>query len=634
VTAQWSRSVVLVAIGVAALAAGVVAEAAVGGAVLDRATPRDTAPDPRVVVVVFGSGGGSSAIEVPHLRATSYRDIAVLSAQEGARAVAFVDLDSLTFSDGGLGRSNVIGSDELQRLGFGPLHDVSLVEAEGTIPFLAGYRVDPLASELAGLGVGSVGGSARTVPGAVRIGDLSDGLIVDSPKFAYDAVDRASARVVPGLALRLVEHATGETLTNPRHDSVRLGDREIPLEDGMLRVAWSDELDEIDDVRIVESADLFDDVPDDLFRDAIVLVGTTDPSRTEYVTTPVGEMPEVLVQANAVNTVLQAAWVAPGPPSAPWFASVAGVMAVSVAAGVRRPRRRWWPPVVVAIGGVCAWVVVSVVMARQGTLLSIVMPVAGIIAAAVLVGGLRQVEISTDRRRIRSLFAEYVPASVAEQLIASGRGEQASGGERVALTALFCDLRSFTPLAALLQPTQVRELLNVYYDMLAQVVFDDGGTVLQYTGDEIFAVFGAPLPDLDHPAKALACARRLFDRQDEMNDVLLARGLPPLNFGIGLHSGDAIAAHVGSSVRMQYAVIGDTINIASRHCSLAREGQIVLSDSTWALAGEAADAEPIEGTLLKGVSEPRPVYRIQYGPTAASGDPALLRSGPRPEESS
>jgi adenylate cyclase len=280
---------------------------------------------------------------------------------------------------------------------------------------------------------------------------------------------------------------------------------------------------------------------------------------------------------------------------------------------------------VVAVAATAAWSVVAVIAADAGRLLPVVLPVAAVWVAVALCGVVRQLESITERRRLRALFAQYVPASVVEQLVASGRGQQAASGERVALTALFCDLRSFTPLAARLEPSQVRDLLNVFYEALAGVVFDAGGTVLQYTGDDIFAVFGAPLPDPDHAPRALACARRMFDRLPALNDELASRGLPPLNYGIGLHSGDAVAAHVGSSVRMQYAVIGDTINVASRHCTLAREGQIMLSDVTKALIGDVPDAEPINGVQLKGVADERQVHRIQQGPPWVSGDPALLR---------
>jgi class 3 adenylate cyclase len=608
---------------VVSLIAAAAVQSVAGDAVGDALVPTDVDVDPRLVVVVFDAGETfRTGSEVGHLRATYYRDIATVAVDAGARAIGYVDFDSQGFSDGGGGRSNVIGSAVLQQAGVAPLLDPRISSSADRIPFAPSYRVDPLASELAGVGMPTVdeGGVTRTVPGLVRVERLDDGAIVDVPEFAREAADRAARTVVPGMSLRLVELGTERPISAPSPDSVQIGDATVPLEDGLLRVTWSDQLDEGDDTHVIDLATLFTaELPDDLFTDAIVLVGTVDPSKTSYIDTPVGAMPEVLVQANAVNTLLTGNHRHPGSPAIAWMLGF-----VAAAALVALPRTRWWPVALLTGAFVVGWLATVSISARHGTLLEGLLPAAAAAIAAVLVVGMRQLDALADRRRIRSLFAQYVPSTVAEQLVASGRGDVATAGERVALTALFCDLRGFTPLAARLEPTQVRELLNIYYDQLARVIFDDGGTVLQYTGDEIFAVFGAPLPRPHHAAEGLACARHLFEHQQYLNDALLQQGLPALNFGIGVHSGDAIAAHVGSSVRMQYSVIGDTINVASRFCTLAREGQIMVSDVTAALIGPIDDAERIDEVRLKGVDAGRHAFLIQAGPNSPSGSPALV----------
>jgi adenylate cyclase len=620
----WRQALVATAVSLGALALAAVAQSLGGRWMADRLTPRDLALDRRVVVIAFEPGLGELSLEVPHLRATYYRDIAVIALRRGADAIAYLDFDSLTFSDGASGRANVIDSEQLQTSGVGALHDPRLETVAGRLPYLSGYRVDPLASELAGIGIASAGGSGRTLPALVRVSDLTDGVIVDVPGFAGGAIDRNSNVVVPGLALRLAEKATGATLADPTPSGVMLGDTRIPLDDGRLRVAWSDELDEVDDERIVPVTELRGSVPDGLFDGAVVLVGTVDPSKTEYIDTPVGPLPEVIVQANALNTLFAGRWVRSGSSGLAWIVAVIGVVAVlAVQAAGRSRHRRWWPSLVTASGVVALWSAFALVAADRGTLLDVLPPVVACLAAALLVGVVLQVEVFIERRRLRALFAQYVPATVAEQLVASGRGEQASAGERVAITALFCDLRGFTPIAARLEPAEVRALLNVFYDVLSRAIFDSGGTVLQYTGDEIFAVFGAPLPDPDHASTALGCARRLFEAQRHLNDELLGRGLPPLNYGIGLHSGDAIAAHVGSSVRMQYSVIGDTVNVASRHCSLAREGQIVVSATTAALVGGIDGGEALHHIQMKGIDGVHEIHRIQAGPAVPCGAPSL-----------
>ena len=615
---RWA--VVSLGVAVVALACGAGFQLMLGKEVGDRLTPTDVPVDPRVVVVVFPSGFAGSGTEVAHLRATYYRDIATFAVADGASAIAYVDFDSQAFSDGSGGRQNVIGSQVLQELGVAPLLDPAITSSPNGLPVITGYRVDPLASELAGVGIPAVdgGGVLRTVPALARVDGLDDGTIVEIPPFAFDAADRAAQTVVPGLALRVVELGTDQEITQPGTGSLLLGTTAVPLEDGSLRIRWSTRLDRLGDPQVVQAGD-FEAAPPGFFQDAVVLVGSADPAKTAFIDTPLGPLPPVLVEANAVNTLLRGDFQEPGSPLSGWLAAAVGLVGI-----LALQRRRWWLIAVAAVAASTVWLIVVRAAADQGHLLLALLPVATFLAAAVLLGAVGQVDVVLERRRIRSLFAQYVPRSVAEQLVASGRGNAASQGERVAVTTLFCDLRGFTPIASRLDPGKVRELLNTYYEQLAQVVLDEGGTVLQYTGDEIFGVFGAPLPQADHAQAALRCARQLFAALDHLNDTLFQRALPGLNFGIGLHSGEVVAAHVGSSARMQYAVIGDTVNVGSRHCSLAREGQIAVSAVTEALVGPIDDARREDGIQLKGVASTQPVFFIQAGPTVPSGSPELL----------
>jgi adenylate cyclase len=233
------------------------------------------------------------------------------------------------------------------------------------------------------------------------------------------------------------------------------------------------------------------------------------------------------------------------------------------------------------------------------------------VAAAVAVTVALLVRQLVQRRRLALLFSEYVPADVARDLVESGRAQTAQAGERLLVTVLFCDLRGFTPTAARLAPADVRQLLDTYYEHLSRVVFAYGGTVLQYTGDEIFAVFGAPIPHSDHADAALACAAAMRAALPDLNAELAELGLPGVAYGMGLHTGLVVAAHVGSSVRRQYSIIGDAVNVGSRLCSQAREHQIVFSRALADHLSTAADADPLGDIPLKGVATPMPLYRLR-----------------------
>jgi adenylate cyclase len=598
---------------------GVFVERRAGPAAADRLVGTDASSDPRVVVLAFDSRiDGAIPAEESHLRATTYRDIAVTAKAQGARSVGFLDFDSTRFSDGAGGRANTIDSDALQDIAVIPVTHAALVDRDSELPLLIRFRIDALSAEVAGIGLLAPPGPGvvRTVPAAARGSFVVNGAEVEIPAAAIDAYGRDAAEVVPGFAVRLVSLAERASITDVSTDSLRIGDRKVVLEHGTLRVRWADDLLDAGRGRVFPVEDA-GSIPPGALRDAIVLVGTVDPTKTEFIETPQGDLPPVLVQANAVNTVLSGSFVEPRGDGLAF--AVAALLAVGVLA---LPIRRERAVVLVVLVTICVWLAYARWSALHDHPVPVLLVPATAAAVIAMLLGRRAVRTAGERRRLRTLFAQYVPTDVAEQLIGAGRDQRALQGERLDITALFVDIRGFTPLCAGMAPSEVREMLNVFYEHMGGIVFAEGGTVLQYVGDEVFSVFGAPLPSPNHVETALRAAHAMLERLPELNRALADRGLPPINVGIGIHSGDVVAAHVGSSVRMQYAVMGDTVNVARHHCSLAAPGEIAISAVTASRMGVLDDAT-IGVTPIKGIGQPVEVYRISIGPRERSGDSRL-----------
>jgi adenylate cyclase len=421
--------------------------------------------------------------------------------------------------------------------------------------------------------------------------------------------ERAPTALVYGLTARAALQASGAGPAAASADRLELAGTSTPLEDGRLRIRWNHGLDGTDDPALVPAARLLalGQAPGPgAWTGKIVLLGTTDPAHTPYYDTPIGPLPELLVHANALNTLLVHEYLR----ATPWWLSLL-VTAVLVAGIAALGECRWWLALPAALVAAGAWLLLVHVLASRGWLLDPLRPAAGVGAAAVAVGVALLVRQLVQRRRLARLFSEYVPADVARELVESGRAQTAQAGERLLVTVLFCDLRGFTPTAARLAPADVRLLLDTYYEHLSRVVFAYGGTVLQYTGDEIFAVFGAPVPRSDHADAGLGCAAGMRAALPELNAELAERGLPGVAFGIGLHTGSVVAAHVGSSVRRQYSVIGDAVNVGSRLCAQARDHQIVFSQALADHLTTAVDAEPLGDIPLKGVAVPMPLHQLR-----------------------
>lgn len=211
-----------------------------------------------------------------------------------------------------------------------------------------------------------------------------------------------------------------------------------------------------------------------------------------------------------------------------------------------------------------------------------------------------------ERRRLRAAFGPYVSPAVLRQILA-GDIEADGEGRRRPLCVLFSDIRSFTTRSESQPPEATVRLLNRYFEAMTAAVHEHGGTIDKFIGDGLMAFFGAP-EVLDDPCRSAAlAAQAMVERLGPLNAVLSAEGVEPIRIGIGLHFGDAVVGHVGSSSRHEYTAIGDTVNLAARLESLTKGlgHQLVVSqtvadalpDWDWVALGE----QPIKGRAAEQV---------------------------------
>ncbi len=216
----------------------------------------------------------------------------------------------------------------------------------------------------------------------------------------------------------------------------------------------------------------------------------------------------------------------------------------------------------------------------------------GLLTAYTLSYGGRLTREEREKRFIRSVFQRYVADNVVDTLLASGKMPDL-GGEKTMVTVLFSDIRNFTTISEKLDAHEVVEFLNRYFERVCAIILAEGGTIDKFIGDAVMVQFGAPVPYPDHAARALRAAlamrKAAMDFRHWMSERFVDRNLPSFNIGIGIHTGDAIAGNIGSSRRMEYTIIGDTVNLASRleGASKTLGCVIVASSETLKAAGSA-----------------------------------------------
>jgi adenylate cyclase len=228
-------------------------------------------------------------------------------------------------------------------------------------------------------------------------------------------------------------------------------------------------------------------------------------------------------------------------------------------------------------------------------------------------------------RRLRSLYEAIVnreeqgetlsrllPGGVAEML----REQGCNPGETVQMvvSVLMSDIRGYTTIAEGTDPSALAGQLNVHRAEMNRAIVSTGGTVMQFVGDAVMAVFGAPVPIDDHAGKAVEAARAMHSRQDKVNVRWRDEGLPCFELGIGITTGPVAAALLGSDEHLEYTMVGDTVNLAQRLQQWAGPGQVVLSEATFRSLPDPPEAEELPPALVKGRGTPVSAWRL--GPSA------------------
>jgi adenylate cyclase len=228
---------------------------------------------------------------------------------------------------------------------------------------------------------------------------------------------------------------------------------------------------------------------------------------------------------------------------------------------------------------------------------------------AVALDNLRFAERSRHEALVRGNFERFFTPMLAARIAAAPESLRL-GGERRNVAVLFSDIRGFTTLAARLSPLETARLLTEYFSEMADCVFKHGGTLDKFIGDEVMAQWGAPISEPDDADRAVAAALDMLAALHRLNAHWLSQGRPRLQVGIGINYGEAFAGYLGSERRLEYTVIGDTVNTAKRLCSAAQGGEILVSAS---LRGrltrthELTDHAPLD---IQSRAEPLPVFRI------------------------
>jgi len=322
-------------------------------------------------------------------------------------------------------------------------------------------------------------------------------------------------------------------------------------------------------------------------------------------------MPGPEIQANVIETLLAGHFLDEAP-------ATARLAAFAMVLGALAWLGMWlsaWRAVVMVILAMQVAAVAAYLLFKQNLLFPLAHLQAGMVVVLVCLSLLRLTREERERKRIGQMFGRYVSPQVVTALLASPELPEL-GGQARQISVLFSDIRNFTTFSEKLTARETVELLNTYLERACAVLLAEGATIDKFIGDAIMAEFGAPLAQPDHARRALRAAVALravaVEFRTWVEQRFAGRDLPEFDIGIGVHSGEAVIGNIGSSVRMEYTAIGDTVNIASRLEGQTKEtgAHILASRDTVSMFGGELKTGALHCLTVKGRTAPVEAFEI------------------------
>ena len=276
---------------------------------------------------------------------------------------------------------------------------------------------------------------------------------------------------------------------------------------------------------------------------------------------------------------------------------------------MERLKAKW--SALVLIGFVVAYVLIQIIVFIQAKLLlPLFYPLLAVFLVYVATVVLQYLRERRERSRVTEIFGRYVSKGVVKEIL-QNKEEIQLGGVRRDVTLVFVDIRGFTPLSEKMQPEEVILILNEYLDLCTRAVFAYEGTLDKYIGDGVMSIFGAPMDQPDHAARAIRAALQMKKGSAQLAERLIEKYGRSVSFGIGINSGPAVIGNIGSQERMDYTAIGDTVNLAARLESNAKPGQILISQNTYERVKDQFALTPLEPIKVKGKEQPVQIYQVE-----------------------
>ncbi len=347
-------------------------------------------------------------------------------------------------------------------------------------------------------------------------------------------------------------------------------------------------------------------------KDKMVLFGITDVGIPDMQPTPTSSaqpMFGVEIHANIIHTILTGQFLTEEKQSS----ALATIWIFVLLLGLLVPLLRPFVSLTLALGGSFLYIIMATGLFEfEGLIISVVWPVLSILFTYLAIILYRAIFEERKAKEIKGAFGKYVSSAVLQDIL--GHPEKLQlGGEKREMTVMFSDIRGFTTLSEKLKPEELVRLLNAYLDAMTKIVLANGGVLDKYIGDAIMAFWNAPIDQKNHEILACKTALEMTKSLAKFNEEFTRpQQLPEIKIGVGINTGEMIAGNMGSSLRFDYTVIGDAVNLSSRLEGTNKEygTEIIISESVYGQVKSEFVCRQLDLIRVKGKVEPIMIYEV------------------------
>ena len=391
---------------------------------------------------------------------------------------------------------------------------------------------------------------------------------------------------------------------------IRVGERSIQVDDrGEIYINYRGEAQTFPHISATDI--LNDRVPAEMLKDKIVLIGATAVALYDECVTPVAKVfPGPEVHLNIMDSILAEDYIY-HPLWATFFDLLIIIFGGSLLALVLSKAGAFsGGTVAVCLFGGYIWLCYYF-FSQMGWILNMVYPLCVFLAIYVAITSYKYFFEEGQKRFIREAFSKYLAPEVVDQLISSPN-RLVLGGERREITAFFSDVQGFTSISEKMAPEELVELLNEFLTEITDIIMKHKGGVDKFEGDAVIAFFGAPNELKNHPEAACLACIDIQARMEELRQQWRQRGKPELKVRIGLFSGPAVVGNMGSRNRMDYTMMGDTVNTAARLEGVNKKygTYTMIGDATYQAAAASIAVRKLDAVKVIGKGKPIVIYEV------------------------